>query len=99
MRKKSKLTLLNVGGYVKEWNAEFQVLRIKIELIDVLQKHCERNKISQRKLASMVPGLTQDRVSKIFSGKKEHMTIDKLVEILGVLQFSVTVKIKAPLEK
>lgn len=94
MTKKSKLSIQNVGEYVKEWNAEIQVLRIKKDLIEAIRKHCERNKISQRKLASMVPGLTQDRVSKIFSGKYDHMTIDKLVEILSALQFAVSLSVK-----
>ena len=94
MKMKSKLTIQNVGRYVQEWNAEFQVLRIKAELIEVIQKHCERNGISQRKLASMVPGLTQDRISKIFSGKHDHMTIDKLLEIVSALSFTVALTLK-----
>lgn len=44
---------------------------------------------------AMVPGLSQDRVSKIFSGQVGHMTIDKLVEILSSLKFKVAVKAKA----
>jgi predicted XRE-type DNA-binding protein len=43
----------------------------------------------------MVDGLSQDRVSKIFSGQVGHMTIDKLIEILSALEISVTVKAKA----
>jgi len=94
MKKKSKLTIQNVGKYVQEWNAEFQVLKIKADLIEAIQKYCEKNGISQRRLASMVPRLTQDRVSKIFSGKHDHMTIDKLVEILSTLHFEVTFILK-----
>jgi predicted XRE-type DNA-binding protein len=55
----------------------------------------KKHKVSQRKLASMVDGLSQDRVSKIFSGQVGHMTIDKLIEILSALEISVTVKAKA----
>ena len=42
----------------------------------------------------MVKGLTQDRVSKIFSGQVGHMTIDKLIEILSSLGLSVAIKAK-----
>jgi predicted XRE-type DNA-binding protein len=93
MKKKPKLTIHNVWQYVQEWNVEFQILKIKSEMIETIKKYCKQNKISQRKLAAMVPGLTQDRVSKIFSGKNDHMTIDKLVEILTSLQMAVSIKI------
>jgi predicted XRE-type DNA-binding protein len=40
----------------------------------------------------MVPQLTQDRVSKIFSGQVGHMTIDKLVTIASALEIKISLK-------
>ena len=79
----------------KDWGIDYQAFKIKSELIGVIKTYCEEEGISQRKLASMVPGLTQDRVSKIFSGQVGHMTIDKLIAIASVLEIRVTVKAKA----
>ena len=92
-RKKPKLTIKNMGAHVQEWKLEIEVLRIKRELIEVIKAHCEKHEFTQRELASMVPGLTQDRVSKIFSGNYGHMTIDKLIEIAWTLGFSTEIKI------
>lgn len=78
-----------------DWGIDYQAFKIKTGLIDVIKTYCENEGISQRKLASMVPGLTQDRVSKIFSGQVGHMTIDKLVAIASALQIEVTMKAKA----
>ncbi len=66
-----------------------------MELVDTMKKHCEKYNISQRKLASIVEGLTQDRVSKVFSGQVGHMTIDKLVQILSALDYQIKIKAKA----
>lgn len=75
----------------KDWGIDYQGFQIKSELIDIIKRYCEENGLTQRKLASMVPGLSQDRVSKIFSGQVGHMTIDKLVAILSSLRFKVSV--------
>lgn len=92
-RKKLKLTLKTFGVHVQEWKLEHEVLRIKRELIERIKAHCESYEVSQRKLASMVPGLTQDRVSKVFSGGHGHMSIDKLVEITTALDLKIEVKV------
>lgn len=78
----------------EDWGIDYQVFHIKMRLVDTIKKHCEKRAISQRKLASMVDGLTQDRVSKIFSGQVGHMSIDKLVEILSALRYKVGVTAK-----
>lgn len=85
-------TLEEVAG---DWGIDYQVFKIKSELIKTIKHYCDEHEVSQRKLAAMVPGLTQDRVSKIFSGQVGHMTIDKLIEILSALKFKVAVKAKA----
>ena len=87
-----KLKSQSLAELAKDWGIDYQTFKIKSELVDVLKKYCQENEISQRKLASMVPGLTQDRVSKIFSGQVGHMTIDKLVTILSNLKIKVTVR-------
>lgn len=93
--KEKKLKSQSLSELAKDWGIDYQAFKIKSELIDVLRKHCQENEISQRKLASMVPGLTQDRISKIFSGQVGHMTIDKLVTILSALKIKVSVITKA----
>jgi predicted XRE-type DNA-binding protein len=93
--KKEKIKSQTFEEVAKDWGIDYQVFRIKLELIDTIKKYCLNEQISQRKLASMVPGLTQDRISKIFSGQVGHMTIDKLIEILSVLKFKIKVMAKA----
>ncbi|WP_413583162.1 XRE family transcriptional regulator [Bdellovibrio sp. HCB288] len=93
--KNEKLKPLTMEELAKEWGIDYQVFKIKSELVKTVKSHCIENKISQRKLAAMIPGLSQDRVSKIFSGQVGHMTIDKLVSILTVLNYSVAIKTKA----
>jgi predicted XRE-type DNA-binding protein len=93
--KEKKLKPQSLAELAKDWGIDYQTFKIKSELIDVLKKYCQENEISQRKLASMVPGLSQDRISKIFSGQVGHMTIDKLVAILSTLKIKVSVSAKA----
>lgn len=74
---------------------DIEVFKAKRKLVKVIRSYCEKNSISQKKLASLVPGLTQDRVSKIFTGQVGHMTIDKMIVILSVLKFKIEIKVKA----
>lgn len=94
MMKPEKLKTQTLEEVAKDWGIDYQVFKIKNELIRTIKAYCEEHAISQRKLASMVQGLTQDRISKIFSGQVGHMTIDKLVEILSALKIRVAVKAK-----
>ncbi len=93
--KREKIHTQTLEELAKDWGIDYQVFKIKSDLVDTIKQHCAEHSISQRKLASLVPGLTQDRVSKIFSGQVGHMTIDKLVEILTALKIRVAVKAKA----
>ena len=93
--KAEKLKVQTLEEVAKDWGIDYQVFKIKSYLIQTIKDYCENHEVSQRKLASMVPGLSQDRVSKILSGQVGHMTIDKLIEILSVLKFKVAVKAKA----
>lgn len=93
--KAKRLKPQTLESLAKDWGIDYQVFKIKSELIDAIKEHCLEHGVSQRKLAAMVPGLTQDRISKIFSGLVGHMTIDKLVEITSALKIKVAVKTKA----
>ena len=93
--KTEKLKPQSLESLAKDWGIDYQVFKIKSELIDAIKEYCSDHHVSQRKLAAMVPGLTQDRVSKIFSGLVGHMTIDKLVEITSALKIKVALKTKA----
>lgn len=84
----------DLKGFAQLMGVDYQVVQLKTKLINKIKSECEKNKISQRKLASKVPGLTHDRVSKIFNGQVGHMTVDKLVEILGYLEIKTNVTFK-----
>lgn len=92
--KSEKLKPQSFEDVAKDWGIDYQVFQIKSELIDSIKKYCEVHNVSQRKLAAMVSGLTQDRVSKIFAGQVGHMTIDKLIEIMSALKIKVAIKSK-----
>lgn len=95
MTEAGKIRSKSLKDLADDWGIDLQVFKIKTYLIKVIQTHCSKNNISKKKLASMVPGLTQDRVSKILSGQVGHMTIDKLIEITSVLEYEITIKAKA----
>ena len=90
-----KLKAKNLEELANSWDIDYQVFEIKTSLINSIKKYCAEHSISQRKLASMVPGLSQDRISKIFTGQVGHMTIDKLVEISSVLKIRIRFKVNA----
>lgn len=75
-----------------------QVYEIKRKLADAIRQVCLQEGISQRNLAKLVPGMSQDRVSKIQRGLTGGMTIDKMIEIADALdlkaQFNVALKPK-----
>ena len=85
----------NFDEFVKDSGIDLEVFKMKTYLIKIIKDYCQENSISQKKLASMVPGLTQDRISKIYTGQVGHMTIDKLITILSVLKFKIAIKAKA----
>ncbi|MCB0362635.1 MAG: hypothetical protein KDD35_07930 [Bdellovibrionales bacterium] len=43
----------------ESWGVDYQVIKVKSDLIQVIKDHCHRKKISQRQLAAMVPGLSE----------------------------------------
>ncbi len=85
------LTETTIEGFCEEFGVDYQVIKIKSTLIKKIKGYCEKNKISQRKLASMVEGLTHDRVSKIFNGRIGHMSVDKLLQITHALDIMVNI--------
>ncbi len=93
--KTEKLKPQSIEELAHDWGIDYQVFKIKAGLIDAIKKHCTAHHVSQRKLAAMVPGLTQDRISKIFSGQVGHMSIDKLIEITSALKIKVAVRARA----
>jgi predicted XRE-type DNA-binding protein len=92
--KKEKLETTSIKEFAEDIGVDYEVLKIKQKLVIKIKAHCEKNKISQRSLAKQVPGLTQDRISKIFSDRVGSMTIDKLVQILSTLNIKVSVSMK-----
>jgi len=95
MNNKLNLEETSLEKLANELGIDYQTIVIKSELVDKIKEHCIKKKISQRQLAKIVPGLTQDRVSKIFSGQIGHMTIDKLITILTVLGYEIQLETKS----
>lgn len=72
----------------------YDMLVMKGEIVDAIKAHCRKRKISQRMLAAMVPGLTQDRVSKFYNSTTGGgITIDKLLEITSALKLRVKIAV------
>lgn len=92
--KTEKLEKVSLKELAEESGVNYEVFKIKRKLIKKIKAHCEKEKISQRTLAKRVEGLTQDRVSKIFSGQVGGMTIDKLVLILDTLKIKINLSMK-----
>ena len=89
--KKEKLEMKSIKDFADDLGINYPVLKIKQKLVTKIKAHCEKNNISQRSLAKQVPGLSQDRISKIFNDRVGSMTIDKLVQILSILSIKVDV--------
>jgi len=90
-KKHPDLTEVSLAEFCEEFGVDYQVMKIKTSLINKIKNHCEKNKISQRKLASMVTGLTHDRINKVFNGKISNMTVDKLLQIAHALDIMVNI--------
>lgn len=80
--------------FAEMMGVDHQLIAIKSQIIDKIKSECKLKKISQRRLAKMVPGLTHDRLSKVFNGQLPHMTLDKLVKISSTLDIKVILKLK-----
>jgi predicted XRE-type DNA-binding protein len=92
--KKEKLKQMTIKELAEDSGINYEVFKIKQKLVAKIKAHCEKNKISQRALAKLVPGLSQDRISKIFNDRIGGMTIDKLIQILSALDIKVNVSVK-----
>ena len=90
----SRLKKTDLKGFAEMMGVDYQLVQVKAKLIEKIKIECSKQKISQRALAKKVPGLTHDRVSKIFNGQISHMTIDKLIEILSRLNIKATISFK-----
>lgn len=84
----------DLKGFAEMMGVDHQLVQLKAKLIDKIQTECQSRGLSQRKLASLVPGLTHDRISKIFNGQVGHMTVDKLIEILSHLDIQANITFK-----
>lgn len=89
----AKMRKVKLSQIADSWGADYQVIKLKADLIQTIKDHCAQKEISQRQLAALVPGLSQDRISKIFTGQIGHMSLDKLVEIHSALKLKVLMKV------
>jgi predicted XRE-type DNA-binding protein len=89
-----KLNTTDLKGFAEMMGVDYQLIVMKSQIIDKIKSECGDKKISQRQLAKMVPGLTHDRISKVFNGQLSHMTLDKLIEILTTLHIKADLKLK-----
>lgn len=82
-----------IEEFAKASGVSLEAMRIKAEMVKKIRSHCEKHGISQRKLASMVPGLQQERVSNIYRQEGAGTSIDKLVAIAHALKLKVELKL------
>jgi predicted XRE-type DNA-binding protein len=61
--------------------AESANLKIRAELMLVIKKYIEKNKLTQLKAANLM-GVDQPRISKLLHGQIELFTIDILIQML-----------------
>ena len=85
---------VDLKEFAEMMGVNYYVVQVKGELIDKIKAECKAKNISQRELARIVPGLTHDRISKIFNGQLGHMSIDKLIEILNYLNIRINLSFK-----
>ncbi len=90
----AKVKSTDLKGFAEMIGVDYQLVQVKAKLIDKIKSECEKRSISQRKLARLVPGLTHDRISKVFNGQVGHMTVDKLIEILTHLNIRTNISFK-----
>ncbi len=90
----AELKTTDLKSFAAMLGVNVHLIEVKAKLTDRIKLECVKRKISQRQLAKMVPGLTHDRVSKIFSGQVGHMTVDKLIEILTCLNITTNVSLR-----
>jgi predicted XRE-type DNA-binding protein len=93
--KKDKFNTIHsysIEEFAERSGVSLEAMRIKAEMVKNIRSHCERLGISQRRLASMVPGLQQERVSNIYRMEGAGTSIDKLVAIAHALKLKVELK-------
>lgn len=77
--------------FCQEFGIDYEVMVIKRKIINAIRAHCKAHKISQRKLARMVPKMSQDRISDMYNGFGAGITIDKLVSVATALKIEVKI--------
>ena len=85
---------VDIKEFAEMMGVDYHIVQVKAKLIDKIKAECKTKNISQRELARMVPGLTHDRISKIFNGQLGHMSVDKLIEILNHLNIRINLSFK-----
>lgn len=72
---------------------ETQVKKLKIKLLNSIEKEMERKELSQGEVARMI-GLDRRNVNKILRGTERGVSIDQLVRIANGIGLDVDVIIK-----
>jgi predicted XRE-type DNA-binding protein len=92
---KNEIKTMSINEFAADLGVDPEVVKIKLKLVNKIKAHCKKNKVSQRSLAKLVTGLSQDRISRIFNDQVGGMTIDKLVQILSALKIKVNISLKS----
>ena len=74
--------------------AEAENLRLRSELMILLEKQIEARDLTQREAARLL-GVTQPRVSDLMRGKIDRFSIDGLIEMLGRAGLEVRISTRA----
>ena len=90
-------TFNNVWDALFDDPAEKATARIKGELMDEIRNYIKSNNLKQGKAAELF-GVSQPRVSDIFTGKISKFTIDSLVGILSKVDIQIDIHSSAKQE-
>lgn len=85
---------MTMREFAERSGISYEAVRMHIELTDAIKVHCRKHGLSQRKLAGMVPGLTQDRVSDFFRFTTSGISLEKLLEIASVLKLKIRFSVR-----
>ena len=92
MKTKSKQSIFEEIGFQKHVGEN---LKIKTQLCQLLVQHIEGSGLTQMETASQL-AVTQPRVSDLMCGKISMFSIEKLISMLLLSGFKVSLKINYP---
>ena len=99
--KKSKSRRLATGGVFEDLGfspEENRVLTLKAQLAAMIVRVARERQLTQKGLGK-IWGVPQPRVSEVLTGKLAVVSIERLIEFLGLLGVEIVFRTKTPSKK